>query len=176
MIKEFDEIDGIKLDDTYSITHEGEIRNGAGRKRKFTLSVLGRMRIPLRTIERVYRDFYLSRILYQVFIGTIPTGLTVDHINRNKADNRLENLRLATQGQQNWNQNKKGKTTYKGVTFDPVNNRWRARATYNYKEIWLGRFDTELEAAIAYDLFALKHFGEFAATNLIHRASSLEQQ
>jgi len=36
----------------------------------------------------------LHRLLYETFVGDIPEGMIVDHINRNRLDNRLENLRL----------------------------------------------------------------------------------
>ena len=41
------------------------------------------------------------RIIWEMFNGAIPDGLTIDHINGNKSDNRIENLQLVTQHQNN---------------------------------------------------------------------------
>lgn len=42
---------------------------------------------------------YVHRLVYETFVGEIPDGYEIDHINRNKTDNRLENLRLVTHKQ-----------------------------------------------------------------------------
>lgn len=43
------------------------------------------------------KNFYVHRLTYEAFYGTIPPGMTIDHINGDKQDNRLENLQLLTQ-------------------------------------------------------------------------------
>jgi hypothetical protein len=97
-----------------------------------------------------------------------PDGLLVDHRNCDSLDNRRENLRLATHAQNMFNRPKrksKASSKFIGVSFDPDRGKWIARIHYQYKQIWLGRFNAEIEAARAYDLAALKYHGEFACLN-----------
>ena len=81
------------------------------------------------------------------------TNITLDHINRNRADNRFCNLRKATPQQNALNQTKQktfnGRpvtSKYIGVSFDRVRNKWRANLKVNGKLITLGRFLTEEQA------------------------------
>ncbi|MGB7582952.1 MAG: AP2 domain-containing protein [Sedimentisphaerales bacterium] len=97
-----------------------------------------------------------------------PKGLVVDHRNGDGLDNRRANLRLATHSQNMINRPKtKSKTTSKfvGVNFDKSRNKWAAKIHYENKKIWLGRFDSEIDAAKAYDEAAIKYHGEFARLN-----------
>ena len=97
-----------------------------------------------------------------------PDGLLVDHRNHNGLNNRRENLRLATPAENIQNARKtRLKTTsrYKGVDFVKATGKWRARICVNGHRIFLGSFDSELDAALAYDAAAKKYFGEYACTN-----------
>ena len=98
-----------------------------------------------------------------------PKGKVVDHINHNGLDNRKANLRLATAQQNTWNKRKqKGNysSQYKGVHWVKSENKWRSRITCNGKVIFIGRFDDEKAAAMAYDAKAKELFGEYASLNL----------
>jgi hypothetical protein len=91
----------------------------------------------------------------------------VDHKNGNGLDNRRGNLRFATHAENMRNRvgNKTSFSKYKGVDWKKSNQKWRARIRVNNKELHLGCFFDEIEAAKAYDAAATKHYGEFAKLN-----------
>ncbi|GIZ51736.1 HNH endonuclease signature motif containing protein [Noviherbaspirillum aridicola] len=95
----------------------------------------------------------------------IPPDMDVDHINRNKRDNRPENLRLATtaQNRANIGKQRNNSTGYKGVFLDK--GKFRAKIKTNGTQRFLGSYGTAEAAAAAYDSAALAAFGEFAMTN-----------
>lgn len=80
-----------------------------------------------------------------------PAGLYVDHINRNKLDNRKSNLRIVTNSQNMLNTGMYLNNTsgYKGVTYSKRDKKWIAQAKLNYKNIVLGRFKDKESAIIA---------------------------
>jgi hypothetical protein len=96
-----------------------------------------------------------------------PAGLVVDHINRDTLDCRSCNLRKATVSQNNVNCRKRTGCTsrFKGVGWDRRERCWAAFGKRSGKQVRLGRFDGETEAAQAYDNFAMANFGEFAVLN-----------
>lgn len=91
-----------------------------------------------------------------------------DHKNKDKLDNRKDNLREANNQQNCCNSSKqKGncKSRYKGVTWYQNRNKWRARITNKGKCILLGFYDSEVDAALAYDVGSLYYHGEFGSLN-----------
>ena len=70
----------------------------------------------------------------------------LDHINENKIDNRISNLRISDYTLNNRNV----KTTAKGYCWDSNKGKWLATIGINYKQIYLGLFNTEQEAREAY--------------------------
>ena len=99
-----------------------------------------------------------------------PTkGKFIDHINHNGLDNRRANLRICTAQQNTWNKRKQRgnySSKYKGVTWLRSENKWQVRIVCNGKRIFIGYFDDEKAAAMAYDDKAKELFGEYAALNL----------
>ncbi len=91
----------------------------------------------------------------------------VDHREQSKTlDNRRSNLRIATSSQNQGNQRRrKNASGYKGVYWYSQKQRWGARVTRNRETIFLGLHDSKEGAARAYDIGALRVFGEFAHTN-----------
>jgi len=85
----------------------------------------------------------------------------LDHINRVRDDNRIENLRPCNHSQ-NLGNTEPRVHKYKGVTFCKQTQKWRAQLNGP-----LGRFNTIEEAAAAYNDAAREHFGEFAYLNNI---------
>jgi hypothetical protein len=100
-------------------------------------------------------------------IMSAPKGKLVDHRNCESLDNRSSNLRFATKRQNIINRRKRKNLTskYHNVHFDKTENVWDCRITYNGKQIRIGRFKNEIDAARAYDEAAKKYYGEFARLN-----------
>lgn len=99
-------------------------------------------------------------------IMNCPEGLEIDHINHNGLDNKKSNLRICTRSQNQPNQKaKKHSSKYKGVSWHKASKKWQAMIVYNNRQIYIGLFDSEIEAAKAYDKKALELFGEFACLN-----------
>lgn len=125
-------------------------------------------------IER-HRYYYAGRsakenwrkcILMHRVILNVPKGLQTDHINHNGLDNRKANLRIVTNTQNQYNQQPQRRNTssrYKGVK--RKGNRWEAAIKHNRKEIFIGSFINEIDAAKAYDKKATELFGEYAWLN-----------
>jgi hypothetical protein len=100
--------------------------------------------------------------VHQIILN-VPKGFVADHINRNKLDNRKNNLRICKNGDnaKNSNLSKNNKSGIIGISWDLKNNKWTSRITINRKGINLGRFD-DFEEAIKARLQAEKfYFGEF---------------
>jgi len=91
-------------------------------------------------------------LIAMTFLKHIPDGhrIVVDHINNVKDDNRVENLQLIS-NRENCTKDRVGGTSkYIGVYFNKADKKWVSRIQINGKNIFLGRFSNELDAAKAY--------------------------
>jgi len=107
----------------------------------------------------------MARIVLEV-----PGGFIADHINGDPLDNRKANLRLASKQQNLRNRGKglwlgRSSSRYKGVCL--LRGKWQAQIGKDHKNIYLGTFPCEFCAALAYDIAAVEHFGEFARPNFL---------
>lgn len=111
------------------------------------------------TIEN--RRVFAHRLAWLYVYGEYP-HLMVDHIDGNKSNNAISNLRLATRSQNavNTHKNRSNKLGIKGVNI--AYGRYRAQIGVNGKKYCLGHFATPEEAKAAYEEAAKLHFGEFA--------------
>jgi hypothetical protein len=111
---------------------------------------------------------YLHRVAWFFYYGVWPKD-QVDHINNNRSDNRIVNLREATafQNQANRKIQMGGSSKYKGVSWFKQSCKWEAYIEVNRKKIHLGYYHKEEEAALTYNKAALERFGEFAKINII---------
>ena len=107
------------------------------------------------------RRFLAHRLAWFCSHGRDPEA-SIDHINGNKLDNRICNLRLASQTQNLGNQRgrRNNPAGYKGVT--KVKWGWMARIQFQGRQIYLGLFSSAQAAHAAYCRAAVELFGEFA--------------
>jgi hypothetical protein len=96
-----------------------------------------------------------------------PEGHVVDHKNGDGLDNRRSNLRKATKAQNMHNRRKRKNTSskYIGVSFHKTYKAWVSQIVHEGKRRWIGKFESEIEAARAFDEAAEKYHGEFARLN-----------
>jgi hypothetical protein len=104
------------------------------------------------------------RLIWLMHYGSFPTG-QVDHIDRDKSNNKIENLREVTGQQNNFNsKSRKGSSQFKGVNVRKCG-KWAARIRKDGKQFNIGEYATEEMAAKAYDKKAREFFGVFAYLN-----------
>ena len=109
-------------------------------------------------------------VLMHRHLVSAEKGMIADHINRNKLDNRRENLRIVTHSQSlaNRGKNKNGVTSkFRGVWIDRKRMKFAAAIKKDRKYIHIGYFDCQKDAARAYNEKALALFGEHAGLNII---------
>ena len=117
-------------------------------------------------VPRAGRKRAGSLSLHRVILGVTDPKVEVDHKNGNGLDCQKHNLRKCTHSQNQKNQRKtRGSSQYKGVSWNKADRRWEAKIENAGFTIHLGRYKIEKDAALAYDVAARKHFGEFAHTN-----------
>jgi hypothetical protein len=134
------------------------------RRHKWCLSRTGKQLYA----QRRYRG---KTIRMHQFIMNPPKGMVVDHIDGNGLNNRRCNLRICTPQQNIWNQKRRkepgASSQYIGVHRDKDrSDKWYVKIQCAGAGIYLGPFDSEIEAARARDRKALELFGEYARLNL----------
>lgn len=98
------------------------------------------------------KTYKVHRIIYEMFNGEIPAGKQVDHIDRNKNNNKIENLRIVTDQQNKFNRgiNKNNTSGHRGVHWNVKSQKWQSRIQVGGRCIHLGYFKNNLEAIQAY--------------------------
>lgn len=107
------------------------------------------------------KTYLAHRLAWMYVYGKWPDN-EIDHINRDRSDNRICNLRSATRHENSYNVPKliKNKSGYKGVSKHPLCGKFVAQTTINNKKQYIGLFETAEEASEAYRI-ATEYRGDF---------------
>jgi hypothetical protein len=129
-------------------------------KRMGGVSVQGYRRI------KIENSHYAAGPLAWFYVTGIWPADDIDHIDRDKDNNRFSNLREATNSQNITNRVSTSNTSgYRGVSWIEDHKKWKATLKADHKVYNLGYFDTAEEAAHRYDRAAKEYQGEFAIFN-----------
>lgn len=146
---------------------------GAGSSKQFIISI--------KDLDRVLsHDWYLNKsgypfsytavyhTLHRFLCGRQEKGMVIDHISRDKLDNRQSNLRVISAKENSYNRTKNSNSNnkYKGV--QKRGKTFIAIITKDGVRREIPGFNTEEEAARTYDMMAEEMFGEFAGKNFIN--------
>ncbi len=123
------------------------------------------------TTSRGYREVQIDGKVYQAHrvIWLLEKGswpeIEIDHKDLVKSNNRLDNLRPATDTQNQMNRalQKNNKSGHKGVIWHKRDKRWYSYISVNKKHIWLGYYKEYDDAVIARKKAVSKYFGEYAS-------------
>lgn len=136
----------------YSISSFGNVKNmTTGKILKNNINTYGYLRVGLYKNDKA-KTFLITRLVGEHFLNNFDPLLDIDHIDRNKQNNNINNLRSVSRSDNLRNRNKFGGCTskYKGVYFYKQKCKWVAQVINNGKRKYLGCFDNEEEASKKY--------------------------
>ncbi len=107
--------------ENYSVDELGNVYSRTGRLLKCSTNAVGYRQLFVWKNCKLQRTYLIHRLVWQAFKGEIPEGLEIDHIDGNKSNNRLDNLRLVTHQHNTFN------SKCKGYSFCKRTKKWMAR-------------------------------------------------
>ena len=109
-----------------------------------------------------YKLYKVHRLVFLWHYGYLP--VEIDHIDLDRKNNRIENLRPATSAGNKRNQgiSRNNTSGFKGVSYEKRRDKWAAQITVDRQHIFLGYYATLDAAALAYAKAADLYFGEFS--------------
>lgn len=149
--------------DNYMISICGQVRNAKTKRILIPrISKNGYYRINLCKNNEM-KTFNIHQLVAKTFIPNIRNDGFVDHINGEKLDNTISNLRWCSCQQNQFNRklNKDNTSGIKGVSWDSQKKKWKAQIQLNNKNINIGLYDNLDDAKLARQQKAAELFGEF---------------
>jgi hypothetical protein len=105
------------------------------------------------------KSYRVHRLIFLLHHGYLPS--LIDHIDRNKLNNHIENLREATISDNNHNRENSSNTGYKGIHYSNSRGKYKAAITHNKVYHYIGFFKTLSEAIEAYKIKSIELFGKY---------------
>jgi hypothetical protein len=139
-----------RLDKTFNARFAGTKAGSANSNGYLLIGIKGRL-------------YPAHRLAWLWFHGTMPAD-QIDHIDGNRANNAIANLREATnsQNQRNRGSTKLNTSGFKGVSWRKEAGKWYAQIKIGGRPIFLGYYDTPAAASASYSVAAAKYHGSFA--------------
>jgi hypothetical protein len=139
----------IKYNVQYQISNKGEVRkknnDGTFKILKSSLMKIGYLKVSIKT-DKGQTQFLIHRLVCEAFIDN-PHNLThIDHMDRDRTNNDVNNLRWCSHSDNCKNRKCTVDGKKNGVIFEKAKERWTARGHKDGKNIWLGSFETYNEA------------------------------
>jgi len=147
----------------YDVSDFGNVRNcKTGRIMKRCKNGDGYLQVGLRK-DKKRKMFRINRLVALAFLENPENKPQVDHIDRNKQNNRLDNLRWATNSENTINSGLQSTNTsgVKGVQFNKSKNKFEARISINGERTHLGTFATKEEAIAVRRKAELEIYGHY---------------
>lgn len=152
MINQWQKIQGYEND--YLISSFGDvksIKNGKDKILKKSNNTKGYFIVSLCKNGKT-KSFQIHQLVAIHFLNHIPNGLSsvINHIDFNKNNNNVSNLEIVTNRVNSNRKHLKSTSKYTGVSWDKNKNKWQSQIKKDGKTIFLGRYNNELDASIAY--------------------------
>ncbi len=143
---------------------DGQLVAKINSKRRKTSKRLGTLIPKSYLLARVQGQLHrVHRLVFLYHHGYMP--IQVDHIDGNRINNKIENLREATSAQNNQNRMATGASKIKGVVWHKQSKKWVASICINRKSVHLGSFEKIEDAAQVATAVRKELHGEFARGN-----------
>ena len=148
----------IKGNENYSVSNFGNVRN-----EKTCLILKQHLHNGYYRVEVQGKKHLIHRLIAEYFIPNPNNKPYVDHIDNNRSNNRIDNLRWVTTSENNYNMSikKTNKSGVKGVIWEKSRNKWRAEIKQNRVNYTIGRYVNKEDAIKARQIKANELFGEF---------------
>lgn len=147
----------------YQISNLGNVKSLKGKKEKILKPYLSGTKNKQYLAVKLYKNnkaknYMMHKLVAIAFLNHIPNGhkVVVDHLDNNKLNNTLSNLRLVT-NRENLSKDKRGSSRYTGVSWAHRNKKWVCKIYINGKNKHIGYFDCELSASIEYQKALTNH-------------------